>query len=206
MKNFLEQLDWRFATKSFDTEKKVSQENLDKILEAVQKAPSSFGLQTFHVEVILNPELRKKMREVSFDQPQVTDSSHIFVFCGRNDVDERITSMVENMSGGNMEIKKDLEGFENIRRDTMEGKDGKTLMNWASRQAYLALGFGLAACAELEIDACPMEGFDSKALHEVLGLPEHIFPFAYMAVGYRKEDPTHPKFRFPKNDLFTIRD
>lgn len=206
MKNFLEQLDWRFATKSFDTDKKVSQENMDKILEAIQKSPSSFGLQTFHVEVISNPELRKKMREVSFDQPQVTDSSHIFVFCGRNDVNERITDMIEKMSGGNEEIKKGLEGLENMMRGTMEGKDEKTLMNWASRQAYLALGFGLAACAELEIDACPMEGFDPKALHEVLGLPENIFPFAYMAVGYRKEGPAHPKFRFPKDDLFTVRD
>ncbi len=204
MKTFLEQLDWRFATKSFDTEKKVSQENMDKILEAIQKSPSSFGLQTFHVEVVSNSELRKKMREVSFDQPQVTDSSHVLVFCGRNDVNERITDMIEKMSGGNEEVKKGLAGLEGMMRGAMEGKDDKTLMNWASRQAYLALGFGLAACAELEIDACPMEGFDPKSLHGVLGLPENIFPFAYMAVGYRKEGPAHPKFRFPKEDLFKI--
>ncbi len=206
MQTFLSQLDWRFATKSFNTEKKVSPEDLSKILEAIQKAPSSFGLQTFHVEVISNPELREEMKKVSFGQPQVTEASHILVFCGRNDVSERITDIIEKMSGGNEEIKSSLKGYEEMMRGTIAGKSSDDLMKWASRQAYLALGFGLAACAELGIDSCPMEGFDPKALHGVLGLPENIFPFAYLTIGYRKEGPTHPKFRFPKEDLFTIKD
>jgi nitroreductase len=206
MKTFLSQLDWRFATKSFDADKKVSKEDLDKILEAIRKAPTSFGLQTFHVEVISNKELREKMKEVSFGQPQVTDASHILVFCGRNDVSERITNMIDQMSGGDENIKASLSGYEGMMRGSIEGKSDEQLMNWASRQAYLALGFGLAACAELEIDSCPMEGFDPKAVHELLGSPKNTFPFAYMAVGYRKEGPAHPKFRFSQEDLFTKRD
>jgi nitroreductase len=206
MKTFLSQLDWRFATKSFDKEKKVSTDDLNKILEAIRKAPTSFGLQTFHVEVISNESLREKMKEVSFGQPQVTDASHLLVFCGRNDVSDRITDMINKISGGDENIKASLAGYEGMMRGSIEGKSEEQLMNWASRQAYLALGFGLAACAELEIDSCPMEGFDPKAVHELLGSPKNIFPFAYMAVGYRKEGPTHLKFRFPEEDLFTKRD
>ncbi len=30
-------------------------------------------------------------------------------------------------------------------------------LDWAARQTYIALGFGIAAAAELQIDASPME-------------------------------------------------
>jgi len=200
---FISNLDWRFATKSFDLEKKVSNENLETILQAIQKSPSSFGLQTFHVEVISNLELREKMKESSFGQPQVTEASHVLVFCGRNDVPDRITQMIDIMSHGDETVRAGLKNLEDMMRNTMKGKTPEQLMNWASRQVYLALGFGLAACAELQIDSCPMEGFDQKSIHKILGLPEHMFPFAYMAIGYRKEGPSHPKFRFYQDDLFT---
>lgn len=205
MSSFLQNLDWRFATKKFNPEKKVSEVDLEKIVTAIQKAPTSFGLQTFHVEVVSDADLRVRLREVSFDQPQVTDASHLLIFCARNDVSQRITDMIDTMSGGDGEAKKNLEPYEQMMRGAIQGKTSEELMNWASRQTYLALGFGLAACAELQIDSCPMEGFDARAMHEVLGLPNHIVPFAYLAIGYRSEGPAHPKFRFSQEDLFTHR-
>ena len=85
-----------------------------------------------------------------------------------------------------------------------EGMHGEMALNWASKQAYIALGFGLAACAELGIDSCPMEGFSSEEFDKILGLPEGQKSAVVMAVGYRGEEPQYPKFRYPNNDLFTV--
>ena len=81
---------------------------------------------------------------------------------------------------------------------------------WAARQAYIALGFGLAACAELKIDASPMEGFKPDEFKKILELPDHIDPVVIMALGYRDmEDHASPqhraKVRFSKDDLFEFR-
>src|SRR5688572_11037324 len=83
--SFLQNLEWRFATKAFQTERKVSAEDLEKILQVIRYAPSSFGLQPYHVYVITDLEVRKKIQEVAWGQPQITDSSYLFVFCSRTD-------------------------------------------------------------------------------------------------------------------------
>lgn len=203
MSSFLQNLTWRFATKKFDSEKKVSDSDLQKIVQAIRYAPTSYGLQNFHVYVVSSNDFRNKMKDSSFGQAQVTDASHILVFCARNDVSQRITNMIDQMSGGDESIKKNMEGYENMMREGIEGKTSEQLMNWTSRQVYIALGFALAACAELRIDSCPMEGFDANSVHELLGSPEDEFPFVYLSIGYRKEESAYPKFRFSDEDLFT---
>jgi nitroreductase len=62
----------------------------------------------------------------------------------------------------------------------------------------------MAACAELNIDSCPMEGFDAAAFDKVLQLPENMKSVVSLAIGYRKEDIKAPKVRFPESDLFTF--
>jgi nitroreductase len=88
-------------------------------------------------------------------------------------------------------------------KSTMMGKSKEHLMNWAQRQAYIALGFALAACCELKIDSCPMEGFDNKKIDNLLQIPTYMNSVVILAVGYRKTDSTHPKTRFSNEDLFT---
>lgn len=205
MATFISQLDWRFATKSFDAEKKVSDTDLNTILEAIRKAPTSLGTQPFHVIRVTNPELRATLRSHGYNQPQITDAAEFLVFCGRNDLEARIDTIIEAMSGGDSAIKATLAPYEQMMRGTIAGKTPEQLMNWSSRQSYIALGFGLAACAELGIDSCPMEGFDPEAFATALELPSHIKPFAALAIGYRKEDPTHPKFRLGADELFSTR-
>ena len=180
---FLSNLDWRFATKKFDTTKRVSDTDLSKILEAVQKAPTSFGLQPFHVYIIENPTLREKMISLSYNQTQVTEASHLLVFCARTDVSARIDSMIEKLSGGSEEAKAGLKGYSDMMHGSVNGKNDEQLSGWTSRQAYVALGFGLAACAELEIDSCPMEGFDGAGIDTLLELPSHLKSLAYLAIG-----------------------
>lgn len=201
--SFISNLDWRFATKKFDISKKVSDSDMEKILEAIQKAPTSFGIQPYHVYVITNPALRERMLPLSYNQGQVIESSHLLVFCLRTDVAPRIDSMIETLSGGSEEGKAALKGYSDLMHGTANSKSDDQLKDWTARQAYIALGFGLAACAELGVDSCPMEGFDSNGVDMLLELPPHMKSLAYLAVGYRSAEPEHPKFRFSQDDLFT---
>lgn len=200
MSTFLSQLDWRFATKSFDTTKELAPEILAKIEHAIQMAPSAFGIQPYHIFVITDPKIRALLKEVSYSQPHVTEASALLVFCARTDMNDRIDSYLSLASGGKPET---LAQYGEMMKGGLLTRGDDALLAWSARQAYIALGFGLAACAELGIDSCPMEGFDPKKVDEVLGLPSHLKSLAYMAVGYRKDGPKQPKVRFPESDLFT---
>jgi nitroreductase len=204
--SFLSQLDWRYATKKFDASKQVSAEDKAKILNAIRMVPSSFGLQSYHVEVVTNPEIRQALKEKAYGQSQITDASFILVFSARTDLSAVIDNMFEKMSGGNADARKGLEKYEQMIRGSVLSKDIEAQKSWAAKQAYIALGFGLAATAELQIDSCPMEGFDPEGFKQVLKLPENFYPQAVLAVGYRDASDEHasaPKFRVPAEDLFT---
>ncbi|PIR55140.1 NAD(P)H-dependent oxidoreductase [Candidatus Peregrinibacteria bacterium CG10_big_fil_rev_8_21_14_0_10_36_19] len=193
---FLDKLDWRFATKHFDSAKKVSEEDMHKILESIHMAPSSFGLQPYHIYVVSDAAKKSELRAAGFNQPQFEDASHILVFCANSNVKGRVNQMIETMGGVSEEFAAMLHGFS-------EGLNGENAKGWAARQAYIALGFALAACAELGIDSCPMEGFSNGDFDTILGLDSNLSSMAVLAVGYRKDGPAHPKFRFSNEDLFT---
>lgn len=204
MSSFLENLQWRFATKSFNPDRKLTEQDLKKILEAIRFAPSSAGMQPYQVLVITNPEMRAKISEVSYRQPQVTEASHLLVFCARNDHAARAERMLMLLSKGDEAKRAELKGLEGILVGsyTPHSGDVEKAFAWGARQAYLALGFGLAAAAELQIDSCPMEGFDPMAVHKILDLPETIRPLAFLTLGYRQAEPARPKFRYPEDELF----
>lgn len=200
--SFISKLDWRFATKKFDTTKSISDAHLSTILSAIQKAPTSYGLQPFHVEVVRNVEIKEKLKAVAYGQSQLTDAPVTLVFCARTDVVQRIDSMIDLMAPTE-ELKKNFEGYKAMMHGSIDSRTPEEVFAWVSKQAYIALGFALAACAELEIDSCPMEGFVNAEVDKVLGLPEHLKSVAFLTIGYRGEEPAYPKFRFPESDLFT---
>jgi nitroreductase len=201
--SFLAHLDWRFATKAFDPTKKVSQDYLDKILEAVHLAPASYGLQPYHVYVVTNDSLREKLKEKGYNQGQVTDASHFLIFASRTDLDERIEQYFTLATQGDAQKREAMKDYEGMMKGFAQSLSPPTEKAWADRQTYIALGFALAACAELEIDSCPMEGFDPPAYDQILELPANMKSVVCLAIGYRKEDPKFPKVRFSKEDLFS---
>lgn len=202
--SFLSHLSWRYATKKF-TQQKVSQESLEAIKHAICMAPTSFGLQPFHVVHVQDASLRAQLREVAWGQTQITDASDLFVFCARTDFSERVEAYMNDTAMTRNIPRENLQGF----ADTITGfvnRFGDRASAWAARQAYLAFGFGLAAAAELEIDACPMEGFDPQAFHTILGLPETMEVLSVMALGYRDasdEVAALPKVRFAEDELIS---
>ncbi len=198
---FLSQLQWRYATKKFDTSKKVSDETLSQILEAIRSTPTSFGLQAYHFFVITNQELKDKIQAVAWNQPQVWTCSHLLVFCARNDLENVKNEYFDWLSGGSAEVRTQLASFEQMVTNFLPHASPE----WAKKQVYIAQWFALAACAELTVDSCPMEWFDASVVTDILWLGETLSPAVLLPIGYRASDEImRPKFRFSKEKLFTF--
>lgn len=183
----IEKLHWRYATKKMDPAKAVPEEKVDRILEAARLAPTSSGLQPFEIIVVTNPEIRQRMQVVSWNQGQITDSSHVLVFAAwDNYTVERINMMFDLV---NKEREVINEGWENYRKmllATYPARDAEVNFQHAARQAYIALGTALIAAAFEEVDSTPIEGFDPAAIDEILGLRAlGLRSVALMPLGYR---------------------
>ncbi len=203
MASFLDNLYWRFATKQFDPIKTVSEANLKSVLEAVRLAPTSLGLQPFHVYVVNNPSLKEKMRPAAFDQAQVTDASYVLVFCADLDIEKKIEDYIK--AAASSEVTAAVQQGRRERfKQFLAGKNEAELLTWASRSTYIALGFGLAACAELNLDSCPMEGFEADKIAAVMDLPSCHKPLVFLAIGHRLHGPAYHKIRLSEDDLFTL--
>ncbi len=203
---FLENLTWRYATKKFNNQK-VSEENLQKIKDAIKMAPTSFGTQPFHVEIISNKDILELLKKVSpNNESKLETCSHLLVFCARTDLQKRFLG-IEKLKGlGNSFLAQAAFGFQHFLSVISIFKMGKflTKTSWARNQTYVPLGFALAACAELKVDSCPMEGFNAQKYAKVLKLGSIFKPSVILAIGYRDEsDKIYPKARFPEDDLFT---
>ena len=206
MKNTIEALNWRYATKQFDTSKKLSQEQLDMLLEAARLSPSSFGLQPWKFIVVTNPAIRAKLREAAWGQAQITDASALIVFAVKKNinatlVDEFIASVAKTRGLKPEDLKEYADSIKgSIASRTLEGAK-----EWASRQVYISLGVLLTTAAQAEIDACPMEGFDSKKFDEILGLDALGLESRVLAtVGFRSptdKTAAYKKSRFSKGEV-----
>jgi len=208
--NLLEKLNWRYATKIFDSSRKVSIDNLKFLKEAIRLSVSSYGLQMYKVLVIENPEIRKELRKASWDQAQITDASHLFVFCNYTinhdqHVDDYIQLILDTQKSSDRAGLKKYADFIKSAIARMEPMERKS---WSEKQTYLALNSLIIACADRQIDACPMEGFDKQAYNRILGLDELGLHASVIApVGYRSqkdETQSRKKVRKTMDQLFEM--
>lgn len=206
MTTFLERLNWRYAAKSFDPARPVSESDVEKILEAVRLAPTSFGLQPFHVDVVTDPALKDALCKAGWNQKQFSSASHILAFSSLTSVDQRISDFLHLTADGDAAKRDGLKGYEGMMRGFFKGQGPAEIKVWADRQAYIALGFAMAACAELGIDSCPMEGFSPAEADKILGLGADRKTCVMLTLGYREPQAAlRAKVRFPATDLFSRR-
>jgi nitroreductase len=190
MSELLNKLEWRYACKKMDPTKAVPQDKVDRIVEAARLAPTSSGLQPFEIIVVTNTAVREQIKPKAWGQGQITDGSHLLVFAAwDNYTAERINMMFDLV---NSERGFTSEGWENYRKmllSTYPARDAEVNFNHAARQAYIGLGTALIAAAEEQVDATPMEGFDPKAVDDILGLAARgLRSVAIMPLGYRAMD------------------
>lgn len=209
MMDLIQKLKWRYATKKMDPQKWVSQEKVDRILEAVRLTPTSSGLQPFEVIVVTNPEVRERIKAIAWNQSQITDCSHLLVFAAwDNYTEDRINMMFDltNQERGSIN-----EGSKNYRQMLL-GKyplrSAEENFQHAAKQTYIGLGVALVAAAFEEVDSTPMEGFDNKALDDILNLSaKGLKSVTIMPLGYREADKDWlvnlKKVRMPRDRFVT---
>ena len=204
---FIQNQNWRYATKKFDQNRKVSSENLELLKQVVQLSVSSYGLQLYKVLIIENQEIRKKLLTASWNQSQITDASHLLVFCNYTEVKSQdIDYYIDLTATAKNQKSESLKGYGDFMKMKLSEKTKEEQFYWSKCQTYIALANLLSACAELKIDSCPMEGFEPKQYNQILGLNEQGLNASVIAtIGYRSaEDLTQnsAKVRKPEQELF----
>ncbi|WP_309613273.1 NAD(P)H-dependent oxidoreductase [Flavobacterium sp.] len=207
MSNFITNANWRYATKKFDTTKKVSKEDLETLKEAIRLSASSYGLQPYKVLIIDNPELRAQLQPAAWGQSQIVDASQLIVFAnitnfGETEIDAYFQNLIETRRIS-MEA---VQGYADFMKSKISILPVDKRNIWTAKQTYLAMGNLLNAAAELNIDVTPMEGFEPEKVNEILGLDKLGLNASLIAtVGYRHdEDATqhYVKVRKSNEELF----
>ena len=205
--------DFRYACKKFDASKKVSEENFETILEAGRMSPSSFGFEPWKFIVVQNQELREKLFPIAWGaQNALKGASHFVIILARR---------MEDMKYDSDYIKRIMTDVKKLPKEVAEGmgnayknfqlndfnlmESDRAIFDWSCKQTYIALGNMLTVAGFLEIDSCPIEGFNREKVEELLEKENIIdtkeFGVSVMAgFGYRDETP-FPKTRQDMKDI-----
>ncbi len=205
----IDNLKWRYATKKFDSTKKIESSNLELLKEAVNLTATSYGLQPFKVLIIQNPEVREKLKAAAWGQPQITDASQLFLFCNYTEMGpEKVDEYLKLRADINNLDVSDSADYGNMMKGFLSSLTPEQLKTWTSKQTYIALGTLMAAASELGIDSGPMEGFDKESFDNILGLKERgLSASVICALGYRSEDDpflAFKKVRKPLEEMYEI--
>ncbi len=184
----LEALNWRYATKKMSG-RVVPQEKIDYILEAARLAPSSSGLQPYKIFVVTNKELLEKIKPIAYNQSQITEASHLLVFAAWDDYTlDKINIVFKNTVSERGLPANTMDDYKNQIWNLYEPLGKEWRANHSARQAYISFGLAIAAAAEQQVDATPMEGFLPPQLDELLGLNKiDLKSVVILALGYRDE-------------------
>ncbi len=208
----LDAFKWRYATKKFDSSKKVEQELVDKIVEAAWIAPTSSGLQPFEVIVISNQDLKDKILALAYGQEIVRDCSHLLVFAAwDNYTTERIDNIYARITEEREQPADRYQAYTDRLKTNYLSRTAEINFAHAARQAYLAFAFAIAEAATLKVDATPMEGFINEEVDKLLKLSEKgLKSVTLLPIGYRDETNdwlvSQKKVRHPKQNFVTMID
>jgi len=201
-------LEWRYATKKFSSDKLTDAE-VNDLLETVRLAPSSYGLQPYKFIVIKDAALRDTLRAAAFNQPQVVEASHLVVIATETDINEKtVARFIDNAARTRSVDRSSLKPREDFINTYLAPFTAEMRKEWAQKQAYLAMGILVAAAADAGIDLCPMEGLDRPRIDEILGLHQkNLTTAAFVTIGRRSsDDPAAPlaKVRKTAEELFPV--
>jgi len=203
MGDSIEKLEWRYAVKKFDSEKYLSEAQLEKLLKAFNLTATSYGLQPIRMVVLQNKQLQADLVAHSYNQKQVAQASHVLVLCIEKQIDSAyIASYFEKVRQVRGTPDTILDPFRQSLIRDFSAKQEEEIKAWATNQAYLAMGNLLTVCAFEGIDACPMEGFVPAAYDEILELDEKgLASVLVLPVGFRAEDDLFSKLKKVRRDL-----
>lgn len=201
-------MNWRYAVREFAPEK-LDDQVVETLLEATRKSASSYGLQPYKVILVNSESVRKDLLPFSFGQQKVFKCSNLVVFAANTDIgDQTVDRYVQQYLKIRGVTYEEVAAYADHMRQALASKSAGEKREWAHQQTYIALGTLLTSAALLEVDSCPMTGFDQQAFDQVLGLSDlGLETTAIVALGYRSENDRSaemPKVRMDYGD-FVIR-
>ena len=202
MTKIIEDLNWRYATKAFDASKKVSEEDLNTIIEAFRLTPSSFGLQPWKLIIVQDQETKDALIEHSWGQQQIWNCSDLLVFTRKNDFwNENVDDFVADIMKTRGVSQEDLQWYEDMMKGFLSRLDNTKKEIWMDKQIYIALWNVMTVCANMHIDSCPIEWFINEKYDEILNLEEKwLSSVVVLPIWYRDMKDAHAtdkKVRFP---------
>ncbi|KMQ60972.1 nitroreductase [Chryseobacterium sp. BLS98] len=205
--SLIENLQWRHAVKAYDPSKKVTEENLNTILEAARLAPTSSGLQPFRIVVVENQELKEKMMAGALNPEVMRDSSHVLVFAAWDSYsNEKIDKVYDYHTDVRDLPRGRFSSYTDKIKEIYGAQTPEEHFAHTARQTYIALGLAMAQAAELKIDSTPAEGFSNEVVDEILGLKDlGLKSVSLLYLGYRDEKndwlSTMKKVRIPMEEF-----
>lgn len=208
--SLLQQLNWRYAVKKFDASKKIDAKLWTSLEESLILTPSSYGLQPWRFLIIQDRPMREKLLAASWGQKQVIDCSHFVVFTALTKLEEKDIEYYFDVNSKIRGVSKEATiGYQKMMMgDLINGPRSKIQHEWATRQAYIALGNLMTCAALIGIDTCPMEGIDPAKYNEILNLGSTTYrTVVACAVGYRSSEDKYAeakKIRYEKSRLIQV--
>jgi len=185
---FLKMMNFRHACKIFDKTKKISDEDIDYILEVARKSPSSFGMEAWKFLVITNDELRETLKPFCWNQAQITTCSHLVVVLAGIETLKVESGVVQSQLSRRGMPQEKLDSFIKLYASHLEDtlSSDEKIYQWSARQTYIASANMMSAAAFIGIDSCPIEGFEKENVEKVLKLDTTKFQVAMLLpFGYR---------------------
>lgn len=199
--SFLEIAKSRYTTKKYDPTKKVSGDKIEQLKQILNLSPSSINSQPWKFTIVKSESVKSELASLSyFNAQKIKDASHLVVFSVFDSIEAFENQSIHNAQEGNKAF---YEGF-------VKPLPEEDIKAWLKNQVYISLGFFLASCATMGIDATPMEGIDRVEYDKLLNSDGiHKSTFA-VAIGYRDNADTNqpsitPKTRVDQNKIIEIR-
>lgn len=206
---FEEILEFRHACKVFDENKKISDDEFDKIIEAGRISPSSLGLEQWDFWLIKDENLKQNLKKACWNQAQFSTASHILVvFAKIKDLkigSDYIKQMVERRADKvSPEHDAFIEKINNFLKNNV-GQSDLEIYAWTKAQCFLAAQNMMNMAANLGIDSCPIEGFNSAdEVQKVLNVDIKDKRVALiLTFGYRK-NAQPKKIRRKKDEILKV--
>ena len=181
----------RYACKLF-TDQKIPKEDLEFILEAGRLSPSSFGVEQWKFVVVQNQAIKEEIEKVAWNQKQISTCSDLLIILARKDVRSCDAYTQKQLKRWGLP-EEGYKGLMGLYKNWVDGRDDHTIEMWSEKQCYIAAGNLMSAAAFIGIDSCPIEGFMSDKVDEILALDTTVFqsalviPFGYRASEQREK-------------------
>ncbi len=204
--NFKEMIDKRRSINFFDPGRDVSEELLGEMIEQAAKTPSSFNLQPWRLMVLRDPEAKRRLRALAWDQPKVEEAPVILIVLADKDGWQEGHPTVEKnwdrmLAAGTM-APEQREWFLDAARSLYGWSPEAGLAYAVKNTGFFAMSLMYAA-AGLGLDTHPMDGFDHEGVREAFHIPGNYWIPVLLAVGYMKSDVeiAPPKWRKTKEEI-----